>query len=142
MGTRQSAPCAGPADPAACFLCCLVVASLARAASAQSINNGGFEDGLPPDTPSAQWNAAGDFCHWSNPGKAYTGSQYAYFGLAADGVTPLTDASGSIEQTINLPADAVPPTLSFWLWIASDQPATAVRDHLYVKVLDNSDSLI
>ncbi len=81
----------------------LAVVFLACAASAQSINNGGFEDGLPPGTPPAQWSVSGDFYHWTNPGKAHTGSQYAYFGLAADGMTPLANASGSIEQTINLP---------------------------------------
>ncbi len=104
METRQFAPHAGPAGPAACFLCCVAVIFLAFAASAQCVSNGGFEDGLPPDTPSAQWNATGDFYHWTNPEEAHTGSQYAYFCLAADGTTPLTNASGSIQQTVNLPA--------------------------------------
>ena len=73
---------------------------VAHAASAQLISNGAFEDGLAPGSPPAQWNATGDFFHWTNPGKAHTGSQYAYFGIAADGTTPLTNGSGSIEQSI------------------------------------------
>lgn len=79
---------------------------LADCLSAQSISNGTFEDGLPPGTPPAQWDTTGDFYHWTNPGKAHSGSEYAYFGIASDGMTPPTNSSGSIEQTINLPADA------------------------------------
>ena len=115
---------------------------LAHTAFAQLISNAGFEDGLPPGTPPAQWNTTGDFFHWTNPAKAHTGSQNAYFGLAADGMTPLTNASGSIEQSINLLADAAPMTLSFWLWIASDQPASEAHDHLFVEVLSSSGSVL
>ena len=74
---------------------------VAHAASAQLISNGGFEDGLPSGSPPAQWNATGDFFHWTNPGRAHAGSQYAYFGISADGTTPLTNGSGSIEQSIS-----------------------------------------
>jgi hypothetical protein len=115
---------------------------LARAASAQLISNGGFEDGLAPGSAPAQWNATGDFFHWTNPGKAHAGSQYAYFGIAADGTTPLTNGSGSIEQSIPFIADASPMTLSFWLWVASDEPSTSPRDHLYVEVLSASGLLL
>jgi hypothetical protein len=72
-----------------------------HAASGQLISNGGFEDGLAPGSPPAQWNTTGDFFHWTNPGKAHMGSQYAYSGIAADGTTPLTNGSGSIEQSIS-----------------------------------------
>jgi len=115
---------------------------VAHAASAQLISNGGFEDGLAPGSRPAQWNASGDFFHWTNPAKAHMGSQYAYFGIAADGTTPLTNGSGSIEQSITFIADTPPVTLSFWLWVASDEPSTSPRDHLYVEVLSDSGVLL
>jgi len=115
---------------------------LARAASAQLISNGGFEDGLPSGSPPEQWTVIGDFFHWTNPGKAHTGSQYAYFGIAADGTTPLTNGSGSIEQSIPFIADTPPMTLSFWLWVASDEPSSPVHDHLYVEVLSASGAVL
>ncbi len=115
---------------------------LANCLSAQSISNGTFEDGLPPGTPPAQWDTTGDFYHWTNPGKAHTGSQYAYFGIASDGMTPMTNSSGSIEQPINLLANAASAVLSFWLWIASDQPASEAHDHLFVEVLSSSGSVL
>ena len=115
---------------------------MAIPAAAQPISNGGFEDGLPPGTAPAQWVATGDFYHWTNPSKAHTGSQYAYFGVGADGITPLTHTSGSIEQAAVLPIDTGPPMLSFWLWIASDEPSTPARDHLYVEILRTSGSIL
>ena len=115
---------------------------MAIPAAAQPISNGGFEDGLPTGTPPAQWVATGDFYHWSNPSKAHTGSQYAYFGVGADGITPLTHTSGSIEQAVILPIDTAPATLSFWLWIASDEPSSPARDHLYVEILSPSGSIL
>jgi hypothetical protein len=115
---------------------------LARAASAQLISNGAFEDGLPPGWPPALWNATGDFFHWTNPDKAHTGSQYAYFGIEADGTTPLTNGSGSIEQSIPFIADMPPVTLSFWLWVTSDESSSSPSDHLYVEVLPDSGSLL
>jgi len=115
---------------------------VAHAASAQLISNGGFEDGLAPGSSPSQWDVTGDFFHWTNPGKAHTGSQYAYFGIAADGTTPLTNGSGSIEQSIPFIADAPPMTLSFWLWVASDEPSTSPRDHLYAEVLRDSGVLL
>lgn len=120
----------------------IALLSFAHAASAQLISNGGFEDGLPSGSPPAQWDATGDFFHWTNPSKAHTGSQYAYFGIAADGTTPLTNGSGSIEQSIPFIADTPPITLSFWLWVASDEPSTPAYDHLYVEVLGDSGALL
>ena len=122
----------------------LSVAALlvARAAFAQLISNGGFEDGLPSGSPPAQWQVTGDFFHWTNPSKAHTGSQYAYFGIAADGTTPLTNGSGSIQQSIPFIADTPPMTLTFWLWVASDEPSSPAYDHLYVEVLGDSGALL
>jgi hypothetical protein len=115
---------------------------VAHAASAQLISNGGFEDGLTSGSRPTQWNATGDFLHWTNPAKAHTGSQYAYFGIAADGTTPLTNGSGSIEQSISFVGDTPPITLSFWLWVASDEPSSPVYDHLYLEVLSDSGVLL
>lgn len=120
----------------------VAVLFLTHGAFGQLISNGGFEDGLPDGWPPAQWTMSGDFYHWTNPSKAHTGSQYAYFGLGVDGITPLTNGSGSIEQSIPFMADTAPMTLSFWLWVASDEPSTSPRDHLYVEVLSNSGSLL
>src|SRR5436309_11631064 len=83
-------------------------------ASAQTINNGGFEDGLPAGSPPAVWTVTGSFYHWTDQNKAHGGSQYAYFGVSANGSTPLVNGSGSIEQTISIPS-SVSLTLSFWL---------------------------
>ncbi len=82
----------------------------ASALVAQSISNGGFEHGLGPGSPPAQWAATRHFYHWTNPNKAHSGSQYACFGLGPNGMMPLTNASGSLEQTMNLLADAAPAT--------------------------------
>jgi hypothetical protein len=122
----------------------LSVAALivAHAAFAQSTSNGGLEDGPPPGSTPADWIVSGDFYHWTNPSKAHTGPQYAYFGIAADGTTPLTNCSGSIEQAISFIADTPPMTLSFWLWVASDEPSSPTCDHLYVEVLSDSGSLL
>ena len=123
----------------------LSVAALlvARAAFAQLISNGGFEDGLPSGSPPAQWQVTGNFFHWTNPSKAHTGSQYAYFGIAADGTTPLTNGSGSIQQSIPFIADTPPMTLTFWLWVASDEPSSPAYDHLYVDcALGDSGALL
>jgi hypothetical protein len=115
---------------------------VAHAVSAQLLSNGSFEDGLAPGSPPAQWNATGDFFHWTSPAKAHTGLQYGYFGISADGMTPLSNGSGSIEQSIPFIADMPPVTLSFWLWVTSDESSSSPSDHLYVEVLPDSGSLL
>jgi len=105
-------------------------------AQTELIVNGGFESGL------SSWTASGSFYYWNNPARAHSGSQYAYFGVASDGATPLVNGSGSIYQSISIPSGATSATLSFWLWVASDEGTTVAYDYLYVEVLNSSGSLL
>jgi murein DD-endopeptidase MepM/ murein hydrolase activator NlpD len=114
----------------------VAVGGAAEKGNAQSLNNGGFESGL------SGWTVSGSFYHWTNSARAHSGSQYAYFGVAANGTTPLTNGAGSIYQTVTIPAGATSATLSFWLWVASDESATIAFDFLYVELLNTSGSLI
>jgi hypothetical protein len=68
------------------------------------IVNGGFESGF------SIWTVSSSFYYWNNSAKAHGGSQYAYFGVASDGVTPLVNGSGSIYQSISIPSGATSAT--------------------------------
>ena len=118
------------------LLASIVVTGFGNSVSAQSITNGGFETDL------TGWNPTGSFYTFNNPSKAHTGSRYAYFGVAADGTTPLLNGSGSTYQSISIPAGASSATLSFWLWVASDETTTTPVDFLYVEALTSFGSLL
>ena len=88
---------------------------LSATAQTELIVNGGFESGLP------SWTQTASFYTFNNSARAHSGSQYAYFGVAVNGTTPLTNGAGSIYQTVTIPAGATAATLTFWLWVASDE---------------------
>lgn len=105
-------------------------------AKADLIGNGGFESGL------ANWTASGSFFYRNNSARAHLGSQYAYFGVASDGITGLTNGAGSIYQTVTIPLGATSAGLAYWLWVASDDSATVSFDYLYLEILENNGSLL
>jgi hypothetical protein len=88
------------------------------------IVSGGFEPAV------TGWTKTGA-AYFSTGGVEHAGVGYGYIGKA-NGVT------GALAQQITIPAGRT-ATLSFWLNISSDEPATAAAvDQLFVEVLNTS----
>jgi len=109
----------------------LLLPLLSAHGQTELILNGGFESGL------ANWTVNNTFYYWNNSAKAHSGSQYAYFGVASDGVTGLANASGFIYQAVTIPFGVTNAILTNWVWVASDDSATAPFDYLYIEILNN-----
>jgi hypothetical protein len=65
-----------------------------------------------------------------------------YFGVASDGTTPLVSGAGSIYQSVTIPSGVSSASLSFYVWIVSDEGTTTAYDFLYVDVLNTSGTLL
>ena len=104
--------------------------------AAQTITNGGFESDL------SSWTQSGSFYSFSNSARSNSGSKYSYFGVASDGTTPLVSGAGSIYQSVTIPSGVSSASLSFYVWIVSDEGTTTASDYLYVEVLNTSGTLL
>jgi hypothetical protein len=100
--------------------------------AAQLLGNPGFETGsIAPwtSTPAVLANTS-----FGVP--AHSGSWLAWL----DGYgTPHTD---TVAQTVTIPATCKTATLSFWLDIATNDPATAASDTFRVQVLNSSGTVL
>jgi hypothetical protein len=94
----------------------------------QLIVSGGFEPTV------AGWVKAGA-AYFSTGGVEHTGIGYGYL-AKANGVT------GTLSQTITIPATAA-PSLSFWLNVTSDEQSTTVSaDKLFVDIISETGTLL
>jgi subtilisin family serine protease len=92
------------------------------------IVNGGFEGS------SASWTRSGD-AYWSNGGYAHSGTGYTVHGA-------YNFASGSMYQTVSIPASHN-AGLTFWLNVTSSETTTSiVYDRLFVEVRSTSGALL
>lgn len=103
-------------------------------ATAQIIQNGGFESGLTSWTKVGSWYADPGF---PNP---HSGLRYAYFSLA-DG-TPGNSLVGFLYQQFTLPANASQVTLSYWYSISTQETIGTAFDVLSVALQDSNGNFI
>jgi Putative Ig domain len=100
--------------------------------AAQLFGNPGFETGkISPWT-----STAGVLANTADGVPAHSGSWLAWL----DGYGgPHTD---TLAQTVTIPSSCVSATLSFWLYINSDDPTSAVYDTFKIQVLNSSGTVL
>ncbi len=100
--------------------------------AAQLLGNPGFETGsISPWT-----STAGVLNNTSTGEPAQSGSWFAWL----DGYgQPHTD---TLAQTVTIPSNCTSATLSFWLYVQTDDPSGAVYDTFKVQVLNSSGTVL
>jgi Putative Ig domain len=102
--------------------------------SQQLIQNGGFATGsLSPWTASSGVLTAASSSHPSYPSTdPYLAWIDGYKGAHTD----------TLAQTVTIPATCTTATLSFWLYIDSDDPTTKAYDTFTIQVLNSSGTVL
>ena len=93
------------------------------------IANGGFEGGLAP------WTASGDALYRNGDGQARAGSGYVL-------LEPSEFTSGTLTQTLSIPAGTGPVSLTFFLRVDSTLIGSIVRDRLQAVVVSPTGQIL
>ena len=110
------------------------ISAAAGCGSQQLIQNGGFSTGkLTPWTASSGVLTAESSSHPSYPSSdGYLAWLDGYYGAHTD----------TLAQTVTIPANCVSATLSFWLYIDSDDPTGEAYDTFTTQVLNSSGTVL
>jgi hypothetical protein len=93
----------------------------------QLITNGSFANG------STGWTLVGNFQADSRFSNCHTCPGYAY--LANSDGSPGNNLSGTLSQTITIPANATSVTIGYWYLITSSDSTTTPYDYLYLNLV-------
>lgn len=99
------------------------------------IANGSFSSG------TANWTLSGDFWAGTNLSNSHTPPGYAAGGVDNTG-SAKNPSSGSMYQTVAIPANASSVILSFWWNVTSNETTSFVFDHMFLRIRDSNGNFL